>query len=75
MWSPKAEPWQRLGFAIIKRAYVDAVEGNGHSDEARCFLMGEGARLLAELLGVDGGYFCRLVENLPPPVQPFLPDL
>ena len=72
--------WQRLGCAILWRAWKDAHSTNGWkdareaglspgltlSDDARAFLQSDGARWLIALLDLDGGIVDDIRAELPP---------
>lgn len=62
--------WRRLACAILIQAVKDAREGNGHSQDARRFLAGPGARRLAVLLDLDAGGLAHALANLPDLQQP-----
>jgi len=64
---PDLPGWRRLGCAILLLAYRDAHEGNGHSQDARQFLAGPGARRLVAWLELDAGGLAVALQDLPPP--------
>jgi hypothetical protein len=81
---PALNGWRRLAVAVLLRAYKDAAHGNGHSQEARRFLAGDGTRWLALALDLDQdglGAVQRSTASeavagrpdLPEPAQPMLP--
>ncbi len=67
MTDPDLAGWRRLGCAILLLAYRDAHEGNGHSQDARRFLAGDGARRLVAWLELDAGGLAVALQDLPPP--------
>ncbi len=67
MTDPDLAGWRRLGCAILLLAYKDAREGNGHSQDARQFLAGDGARRLVAWLDLDAAGLAVALGDLPAP--------
>ena len=66
--------YRRLAAAIIARAVKDAQSGNGHSAEARSWLLASPlAAYLLDVVEVDPGVVRQWVRELDPLHQPALP--
>jgi hypothetical protein len=57
--------WRALACAVLLRAHKDAMDGNGHSQDARCFLGSDGARWLAVALDLDPAGLDHALGELP----------
>lgn len=70
---PKTEPERRLAAAILRRAALDARNGNGRAAEARRWLAeGEHAADLLGALDLHQDRAREWIDELPEPRQPGL---